>query len=82
MVVYVTKGSDARRLFDDSYFDLAGESAKTNVFEERIGHVQCYRCQEIGHKRFVSEELKSVEGACGPGITIKCVMCWNKMRPM
>ncbi|KAJ6437529.1 tyrosinase [Purpureocillium lavendulum] len=37
MVIYVTKGSDARRLLDGHYFDLAGESAITNVFEPRKG---------------------------------------------
>ncbi|KJK85253.1 hypothetical protein H633G_10910, partial [Metarhizium anisopliae BRIP 53284] len=47
MVVYVTKGSDARRLLDNHYFDLAGESAKTNVFEERVGPVQCARGRGI-----------------------------------
>ncbi|PHH87969.1 hypothetical protein CDD83_8170 [Cordyceps sp. RAO-2017] len=43
MVVYVTKGSDARRLLDGQYFDLAGESACTNVFEPRKGPVQCQK---------------------------------------
>ncbi|KJZ69825.1 hypothetical protein HIM_10778 [Hirsutella minnesotensis 3608] len=52
MVVYVTKESDARRLLDGHYFDLAGESAITNVFERRVGPVQCYNCQAIGHKSF------------------------------
>ncbi|KAJ6436250.1 reverse transcriptase [Purpureocillium lavendulum] len=54
MVVYVTKESDARRLVDGHYFDLAGESATTNVFERRTGPVQCYNCQAIGHKLFQS----------------------------
>ncbi|KAJ6436781.1 Pol-like protein [Purpureocillium lavendulum] len=52
MVIYVTKESDARRLIDGHYFDLAGESAITNVFERRAGPVQCYNCQAIGHKSF------------------------------
>jgi hypothetical protein len=39
MVVYVTKGNDAKRLVDGHYFDLAGESACTNVFESRKGLV-------------------------------------------
>ncbi|OAQ57981.1 reverse transcriptase [Purpureocillium lilacinum] len=50
MVVYVTKGSDAKKLLDGHYFDLAGESAITNVFEPRAGPIQCFNCQEIGHK--------------------------------
>ncbi|KAJ6436382.1 reverse transcriptase [Purpureocillium lavendulum] len=52
MVIYVTKESDSRRLIDGHYFDLAGESAITNVFERRAGPVQCYNCQAIGHKSF------------------------------
>ncbi|KJZ70022.1 hypothetical protein HIM_10603 [Hirsutella minnesotensis 3608] len=35
MVIYVTKESDAQRLLDSVWFDLAGESACTNVFERR-----------------------------------------------
>ncbi|KAJ6436474.1 reverse transcriptase [Purpureocillium lavendulum] len=60
MVVYVTKESDARRLVDGHYFDLAGESATTNVFERRTGPVQCYNCQTIGHKSFQSMMSKTL----------------------
>lgn len=52
MVVYVTKKNDAKKLLDGKYFDLAGESASTNPFEPCKGPVQCYNCQEIGHKAF------------------------------
>ena len=83
MVVYVTKGSDARRLLDNHYFDLAGESAKTNVFEERVGPVQCYRCQEIGHKRFACKKAEVCGRCARPGhhhkecnvLEPKCVLC-------
>ncbi|KAJ6436835.1 reverse transcriptase [Purpureocillium lavendulum] len=34
------------------YFDLAGESPITNVFEPRKGPVRCCNCQNIGHKSF------------------------------
>jgi hypothetical protein len=37
MVIYVTKASDARRLLEERYFHLAGESASTNAFERRQG---------------------------------------------
>lgn len=37
MVIYVTKAGDARRLLEERYFHLAGESANTNVFERRQG---------------------------------------------
>ncbi|EAQ85571.1 predicted protein [Chaetomium globosum CBS 148.51] len=56
MVVYVTKGSEARRLLDGRYFHLAGESAYTTVFAPREGPTQCYRCQEIGHKAFACKK--------------------------
>lgn len=83
MVVYVTKGSDAKRLLDGHYFDLAGESAYTNVFEPRLGPVQCFKCQEIGHKSF-SCKKPDVCGRCArPGhrhkecqaLEPKCVLC-------
>ncbi|EAQ84612.1 predicted protein [Chaetomium globosum CBS 148.51] len=56
MVVYVTEGSEARRLLDGRYFHLAGESAYTTVFAPREGPTQCYRCQEIGHKAFACKK--------------------------
>lgn len=83
MVVYVTKGSDAKRLLDGHYFDLAGESANTNVFEPRIGPVQCYKCQEIGHKRFACKKPEVCGRCARPGhhhkecqaVEPKCVLC-------
>uniref|UniRef100_A0A093V5P3 Uncharacterized protein n=1 Tax=Talaromyces marneffei PM1 TaxID=1077442 RepID=A0A093V5P3_TALMA len=33
MVIYVTKATEARRLIEGNYFDIAGESAYTRVFE-------------------------------------------------
>ncbi|KAJ5799038.1 uncharacterized protein N7503_006543 [Penicillium pulvis] len=44
MVVYLTKGSDARRLLADGYFHVGGESGTTRVFEYRPRLVQCYNC--------------------------------------
>ncbi|KAJ6436994.1 reverse transcriptase [Purpureocillium lavendulum] len=41
MVVYVTKESDARRLVDGHYFDLAGESATTNVTRKSAEDARC-----------------------------------------
>ncbi|KAJ3453787.1 hypothetical protein MRS44_018419 [Fusarium solani] len=52
MVVYLTKNSDARRLLQERYFLAAGESAYTSAFERRTGPIQCYNCQELGHKAF------------------------------
>ena len=52
MVVYVTKSSEAMRLLQGQYFHVAGESAYTRAFEPRYGPLQCYRCQELGHKAF------------------------------
>ncbi|KAL2146425.1 hypothetical protein VTI28DRAFT_4178 [Corynascus sepedonium] len=63
MVVYVTKGSDARRLLDGHYFHLAGESAYTAVFARREGLIQCYNYQEIGHKAFACKKPQ----ICGRG---------------
>lgn len=83
MVIYVTKGSDAKRLLEGRYFDLAGESAYTNVFEPRVGPIQCFNCQEIGHKAFSCKKAQSC-GRCaqqGHGhrqcqaVEPKCVLC-------
>jgi hypothetical protein len=45
MVVYATKNSEAVRLLQDQYFQIAGESAYTRVFEPRYRPKQYYRCQ-------------------------------------
>src|SRR5436190_6245434 len=52
MVVYLTKGTDARRLLGEGFFHAGGESGTTSVFEHRPRPEQCYNCQEIGHKSF------------------------------
>ncbi|EAQ93820.1 hypothetical protein CHGG_02055 [Chaetomium globosum CBS 148.51] len=83
MVVYVTKGSEARRLLDGRYFHLAGESAYTTVFAPREGPIQCYRCQEIGHKAFACKKPQRC-GRCAEqghhhktcqSVVLKCVLC-------
>ncbi|KAM4062556.1 endonuclease-reverse transcriptase domain-containing protein [Hirsutella rhossiliensis] len=63
MVVYVTKKNDAKKLLDGKYFDLAGESACTNPFEPRKGPMQCFNCQEMGHKAFRCKKPQ----VCGSG---------------
>jgi hypothetical protein len=50
MVIYVTKGSNARRLLQGQFFYIAGELGWTLVFKPFSGLIQCYNCQEIGHK--------------------------------
>ncbi|EXM13523.1 hypothetical protein FOTG_18025 [Fusarium oxysporum f. sp. vasinfectum 25433] len=61
MVIHVTKGADAKRLLEERWFHLAGESASTNVFEPRQGPVQCYKCWNTGHKAFACKK----EQVCG-----------------
>ncbi|KAI3277363.1 transcriptional regulator family: Zinc finger, CCHC-type [Penicillium roqueforti] len=58
LVVYLTKGTDARRLLADGYFHVGGESGTTSVFECRPRPVQCYNCQEIGHKAFQCKKIQ------------------------
>ncbi|KAM9874682.1 zinc knuckle [Verticillium dahliae] len=67
MVIYVTKENDARRLMAGHYFDLAGESATTNVFERRTGVVQCYNSQAIGHKSFQCKNSQLCGRCAMPG---------------
>lgn len=61
MVVYITKANDARRLLEERYFHLAGESASTNAYERRQGPAQCYKCWHTGHKAFMCQK----EQVCG-----------------
>lgn len=63
MVVYLTKGTDARRLLADGFFHAGGESGVTSAFEYRPRPTQCYNCQELGHKAF---QCKNVQ---------KCAKC-------
>ncbi|SCV61221.1 uncharacterized protein FFFS_15790 [Fusarium fujikuroi] len=58
MVIYLTKAGDARRLLEERYFHLAGESASTNVFERRQGPTQCFNCWETGHKAFACNKAQ------------------------
>ncbi|KAJ5264575.1 hypothetical protein N7505_007368 [Penicillium chrysogenum] len=58
MVVYLTKGTDARRILADGYFYVGGESGTTSVFEYRPRPVQCYNCQEVGHKAFQCKKIQ------------------------
>jgi hypothetical protein len=83
MVVYVTRGSEARRLLDARYFHLAGESAYTAVFAPREGPVQCFNCQELGHKAFACKKPQTC-GRCAEqghhhntcqATVMKCVLC-------
>ncbi|KAJ0126163.1 hypothetical protein HZ326_30734 [Fusarium oxysporum f. sp. albedinis] len=83
MVVYVTKASDARRLLEERYFHLAGESASTNIFERRQGPAQCYNCWETGHKAFACNKAQQC-GRCAEtghrhvdcrGVEPKCTLC-------
>jgi hypothetical protein len=83
MVVYLTKGSDARRLLADGFFHAGGESGVTSTFEYRPRPMQCYNCQEIGHKAFQCKNAQkcakcAAEGhhhsSCDPTIP-KCIPC-------
>ncbi|KJZ67957.1 hypothetical protein HIM_12656 [Hirsutella minnesotensis 3608] len=83
MVVYVTKKSDAERLLEGYYFDLAGESATTYVFEPRTGPIQCFNCQEMGHKAYSCKKQRTCGKCANVGhrhrectaIEPKCVPC-------
>ncbi|KAF4962820.1 hypothetical protein FSARC_9103 [Fusarium sarcochroum] len=58
MVIYKTKEDDARRLLADGYFYLAGESARTSVFEPRTRMVRCHNRWGLGQKPFVCKEAQ------------------------
>ncbi len=83
MVVYITKGTDAKRLIDGNYFDIAGESAYTRIFEPQMGPAQCFNCQEIGHKAFSCKKTQTCAKCANKGhhhstcqvAILKCVPC-------
>jgi hypothetical protein len=83
MVVYTTKSSEAIQLLNRQFFDIAGESAYTRIYELRTGPLQCYNCQEMGHKAF-SCKKPQVCGKCAneghhhkecASETPKCIPC-------
>lgn len=83
MVVYLTRGSDARRLLADGFFHAGGESGVTSTFEYRPRPMQCYNCQETGHKAFQCKNAQkrakcAAEGhhhsSCDQTIP-KCIPC-------
>lgn len=83
MVVYLTKGTDARRLLAEGFFHAGGESGVTSAFEHRPRPMQCYNCQEIGHKAFQCKNVQrcakcAAEGhrhsSCDQTVP-KCVPC-------
>jgi hypothetical protein len=83
MVVYTTKATEARRLIEGNYFDIAGESAYTRMFEPQTGPAQCFNCQEIGHKAFACKKSQTCAKCAEKGhhhstcqaVVLKCVPC-------
>jgi hypothetical protein len=83
MVVYLTKGIDARRLLADGFFHAGGESGVTSTFEYRPRPMQCYNCQEIGHKAFQCKNGQRCAKCATEGhrhsncdqTVLKCVPC-------
>jgi hypothetical protein len=63
MLVYLTRNSDVQRLLQEEFFHIGGESATTAPFTPFSGLIQCYKCQEIGHKAFKCQKTQ-VCGKC------------------
>ena len=84
MVVYLAKGSDARRFLQEGFFYAGGESGYTKAFERRDRPNQCYNCQEItSHKAYQCTKTQ-VCGRCAKEghyktdcteAILKCVPC-------
>jgi hypothetical protein len=83
MVVYLTKGTDARRLLAEGFFHAGGESGVTSAFVYRPRPTQCYNCQEIGHKAFQCKNTQKCAKCANEGhrhsicneTVLKCVPC-------
>ena len=52
IIVYLTKGGDARRLLSEGFFHVNKESEYTGMFERRLRPEQCYNYQQVRHKAF------------------------------
>lgn len=83
MVVYLTRGSDARRLLSEGFFYAGGESGYTAPFERRPRPDQCFNCQQVGHKAYQCDKPQicgrcACEGhrhsACDK-IIMRCALC-------
>jgi DnaJ-class molecular chaperone len=83
MVVYLTKSSDAKRLLQDQFFHITGESAYTRAFEPRASPITCYRCQELGHRAYTCSKPQICARCAQEGhhhkecqsMSEKCVHC-------
>jgi hypothetical protein len=64
MVIYLIKATDARRLLEEGFFHVGGESGFTKEFERRDRPEQCYNCQQTFFQKFTSPGNKDV-GARG-----------------
>ena len=63
MVVYLTKGTDARRLLADGFFHAGGKSGVTSTFEYRPRPMQCYNCQELDTRHSSARTTRSAPSA-------------------
>lgn len=66
-VVYVTKDSEARRLVDNRYFHLAGESGYTTVFEPRAGPTRALFPGSCSTKAFSCKKPQTCGRCAGQG---------------
>jgi hypothetical protein len=83
MVVYLNKGSDARRLLQEGFFYAGGESGYTKTFERRPRPEQCFNCQDLGHKAWKCKNTQKCARCAKEGhrhsecseTILKCVPC-------
>ena len=83
MVIYLTKAKDANFLLQKQFFELEGESAYTRMFEPKVGPIQCYNCQALGHKAFACKQAQKCANCTEEGhnhrecmVTVsKCTLC-------
>ncbi|KAI7759593.1 hypothetical protein LZL87_013994 [Fusarium oxysporum] len=83
MVVYLTKSTDAKRLLQEYYFLIAGESAYISIFEQTTRPEQYYNYQELSHKAFLCSNNQvyarcAAEGHNHSGITIQEPQAYQK----
>ena len=78
MVVYLTKGTDARRLLTDGFFHAGGESGVTSTFEYRPRPMQCYNCRKLDTRHSSARTRRSAPNA--PRRAIATVAATKRFR--
>ena len=82
MVIFLKRGSEAKRFLREEFIDVSKELAYIRVFKLMLGPPRYYNCQGIRHKAFSYREAQRCGYCAQEGYSInnyssklKCVIC-------